>query len=1049
MGGKGSKAKKRSRTGGVPGQRGNGVRGASGPARVSDFAGSQFRYAAAQQSGTQYNTFVQQYAPVPAALDALPDLPPEFTGRDEDLAPLLELLDPESGVSRPVAAVAGMGGVGKTTLAYAVGHAVLERNWFTGVLLVDLRGYDPQPAQAEQSLDALLRRLGVPPEHIPPTDREVFYRSHLADRGRKGERLLVIADNASSAAQVKPLLPPTPHGLIATSRKALPGIGRPRPLQVLQREDAVALLGLALREANPHDRRVEDDHEAAERVAVACGCLPLALQIVAALLVQDPEQPLSERAERLTSDEDRLDSINDGERDLRTVFDQTLDSLLPQQQNLFRLLSLNAGPDISTSAAAALTHQTETTIDNQLGQLTAAHLLSRSTVRGRWQMHDLLRDYAKEQTRRYLDDNRTARRKFDQARQRLIGHYVKRAESARTHIDFSSQLQLSGDFEDREAAYRWVDEERATLIATAHSAAPSVESARLCFALTEYLQYRDLRHDALAMSALSLDSLRAIKDRRNEPGAWSNLGYALQSLHRYDEALTAHTTARDLYEEAGDVRGQAVAWNNTGDALRQLHRYEEAFTAHTTARAFFERIGNAQDLAIIWDNVGNTLESLHRYEDALAAHATARELYEENDDVHGQAVAWNNTGDALRLLFRSAEALSAYDTARTLYEETGDVRGVAVALDNRGNALENLYRSDEALVAHTAARRLFEETGDVGGQAAAWNNTGDTLRKLHRYEEALQSHATARRFYEENGDLRGLATAWSNTAHSLRFLHRHEEALSAYTTARDLFVQTGDALRAASAQDQAGNALEGLNRYEEALAAHSAARAAFEDSVDRRGLGATWNNTGDALRYLHRNEEALDAYVIARGLCEETSDAEGQAVVWNNINAALRQMHRYDEALAASTAAHALFGELGSKGGMATSSGHTGSALEGLDRYEEALDAHAAARALYEEERDAQGVAVTYNNTGTALRGLGRYDEAVEAGRRSAEDLESLGDLTGAGEALSELATTLSVSGASPEVVKEAWLRSAHAYDRAGAMEKRDQSRAAAEAIGE
>ncbi|MER7679711.1 tetratricopeptide repeat protein, partial [Streptomyces sp. NPDC096934] len=809
---------------------------------------------------------MQQYAPAPSALDALPDLPPEFTGRDEDLAPLLDFLAPDSSTERPIAVVAGMGGVGKTTLAYAVGHSVLERGWFTGVLLVDLRGYDPQPAQPEQSLDALLRRLGVPPEHIPPTgpDREVFYRSHLADRGRKGERLLVIADNASSAAQVRPLLPPTPHGMIATSRKALPGIGRPRTLHQLQPEDAVDLLDLALLEANPDDQRVKEDREAAERVAMACGCLPLALQIVAALLVQDPGQPLAERAERLTTGEGRLDSINDGERDLRTVFDQTLGSLLPQQQDLFRMLSLNAGPDISTPAAAALTHQTETAIDNQLGQLAAAHLVSRSTTRGRWQMHDLLRDYAREQTQKHLENNRTARRKYDQARQRLTYYYVKWAESARTHVPFTGQLQPSPDFNGREEALRWLDEERATLIATAHSEAPSSESARICFALAEYLRQRDLHHDALAVCALSLDSLRTLKDPRNEPGAWGNLGFALQALHRYGEALSAHTTSRTLYEKTGDTHGQADAWSNTGGALRQLHRYDEALAAHATARTLHEQTGDTRGQAIVWNNTGITLRSLHRYGEALSAHTTARTLYEKTGDTHGQAAAWNNIGDDLRLLHRYDEALAAHATARTLREQTGNTRGQATAWDDIGNTLEALHRYDEALDAHITARTLYEEAGDTRGRGSAWNNIGDALRLLHRYDEALDAHITARTLFEETGDTDGQAVARDNIGNTLEALHRYDEALDAHITARTLYEEAGDIRGRGSAWNNIGDALRLLHRYDEALDAHITARTLYEEAGDTRGRGSAWNNIGDALRLLHRYDEALDAHITAR-----------------------------------------------------------------------------------------------------------------------------------------------------------------------------------------
>jgi tetratricopeptide (TPR) repeat protein len=894
MGGKSGKAKKRNKKG-----RGQVQRAGAGLARANDFSGSHFNNAAAQQRGKQYNTFVQQYAPAPSALDALPELPAEFTGRGEDIAPLLDLLDPNSGVERPVAVVAGMGGVGKTTMAYAVGHQVLKHEWFNGVLLVDLRGYDPQPAQPEQSLDALLRRLGVPAEHIPPTaaDKEVFYRSHLAERGRKGERLLVIADNASSAAQVKPLMPPAPHGMLATSRKALPGIGRPRTLHQLQLEDATALLDLALREANPDDQRVEEDPGSAERVATACGCLPLALQIVAALLVQDPGQPLAERADRLTAEEGRLDSINDGERDLRTIFDQTLNSLLPQQQDLFRMLSLNAGPDISTSAAAALTHQSETAIENQLSQLTAAHLINRGVTRNRWQMHDLLRDYAEEEKQKHLVDNRTARRKYDQASRRLTEYYVKNLEDTREFVIFREDGQEASRFSDREAALGWIDEERANLIAAAHSEAPSENSGRLCFALINYLQERGLHRDALAVSALSLDSTRARNDHRNEPGAWGNLGYALTGLHRYEEALEAHTTSRTLNERIGDTHGQAVAWDSAGNAARMLHRYEEALEAHATARILYEEVGDINGQATSWDNTGNVLEALHRYEEALKAHATARALYEQTGDTHGQAMAWNNTGDAYQLSHRYEEALEAHATARILYEEVGDTNGQAAAWDNTGNACRSLHRYEEALKAHATARALYEKTGDVHGQATAWGNTAYVLESMHRYEEALSAYSTAGTLIDQVGDTNGQATVWDNTGNVLEALHRYEEALEAHATALALYERTGDIHGQAAARGNGGNVLLSLNRYEEALEAHTTARVLYGKTGDRNGQATAWNSIGNTFKSLCRYEDALDAYATACALYEETGDQDGQAVTWNNSGTVFRALQRYAEAI--------------------------------------------------------------------------------------------------------------------------------------------------------
>jgi hypothetical protein len=92
------------------------------------------------------------------------------------------------------------------------------------VLLIDLHGYDEAPVESGQALDALLRALGVPAEHIPPgtEERAGLYRSVLAEIR---DPVLVIADNASSEARVRPLLPGAGgHRVLVTSRHTLGGL---------------------------------------------------------------------------------------------------------------------------------------------------------------------------------------------------------------------------------------------------------------------------------------------------------------------------------------------------------------------------------------------------------------------------------------------------------------------------------------------------------------------------------------------------------------------------------------------------------------------------------------------------------------------------------------------------------------------------------------------------------------------------------------------------------------------------------------------------------
>ena len=215
-----------------------------------------------------------QVAAAPVALAQLPAPVAGFTGREAELAKVAALLDPAAGGGAVVvSAVAGLAGVGKTALAIQAAHQARAAGWFGGgVLFVDLHGYDDQAVQPGQALDALLRALGIPGEHIPPgiEERAGLYRSVLA--AITGP-VLVIADNASAEAQVRLLLPGAgPHRVLVTSRHTLAGLGaRLLDVTVLGQEAAAALLDQVLRAARAGEDRITGDPGAARELTEMCG----------------------------------------------------------------------------------------------------------------------------------------------------------------------------------------------------------------------------------------------------------------------------------------------------------------------------------------------------------------------------------------------------------------------------------------------------------------------------------------------------------------------------------------------------------------------------------------------------------------------------------------------------------------------------------------------------------------------------------------------------------------------------------------------------------
>jgi len=657
----------------------------------------------------------QGAAAVPEAVAGLPPRPGGFTGRAEETAALLSALDPATAGSSEspavlVAAVSGLGGIGKTALVVEAAHLARERSWFPGgVLFLDLHGYDPEPVTADRALQALLRALGIPPEHIPATadERAALYRSTLDARARERGAVLVLADNASSTDQVRPLLPgDSRHHVLVTSRDRLPQLGaRLLSLDQLTPEEAHELLDRALRIADPQDTRIADDRDSAEQLTRFCGYLPLALQIAAALLAEDPGMPVTELVADLAEARDRLDHLDDGERNVRAAFDLSYRRLPPAQARLLRLVALAPGPEVSDEVVAALLGA-EVPPARELKELTRAHLVERGSGRGWWRLHDLVRVFGVG----VVAGDAGLREEGETARERVLGFYCRWAGAADDRLQWLPGMSVPERFADRAEALAWFDAERAGLVAAAGWAREerfAAEGVRLALRLEEYLRWRRYFDDGIAVAQAARTAAQGVGDRVGEADAWNNLGLALRETGRAEEAVEAHTYARDLYRAVGDRIGEAPAWNNLGLALRQTGRAEEAVAANTRARDLHQAAGDRNGEATAWTNLGLNLQDTGRVGEAVEAHTRARDLYQVTGDRHGEGFAWNNLGLALEEAGRVAEAIEAYGKDLEICREFEDRYGEGQTLQNLARAHEDARHPAEARTAYLQAADAY------------------------------------------------------------------------------------------------------------------------------------------------------------------------------------------------------------------------------------------------------------------------------------------------------------------------------------------------------
>ncbi len=712
--------------------------------------------------GRDFDITIREAAQAPLAFVQLPAEPPGFTGRDAELVVLADALDPSTGTGVAVVSAAGLAGAGKTALAVAAGHAARRRGWFAGgVLFADLHGYDSVPMEPGQMLDVWLRALGVPGEQIPAdmAGRAGLYRSVLA---QMSDPVLVIADNASSEAQVRPLLPGTgPHRVVVTSRDTLAGLGaRLVDITVLDQAEGVVLLDGLVRAARPSDDRVSGDLVAAGRLAGVCGGLPLALQIAGALLVADPGLSVAGLAGDLESERGRLARLryDDGSGasapSVAAAFELSYRRLNPALARVFRLLPAVPGPDASTSSVAVLANMPESAARGALAGLARAHLAEEVvTGGGRWRMHDLVRLYA-----RQLSDDHAIADSRGACLDQLLGYYLGVAGAADDRLMGEPGLHAPAGFASQDDALVWLDAERGSLVSAVMTAAESGRdqvAARLPLTLGNYLDWRRRFDDKIMVSSVSLAAARRLRDRPQESLALASLGLALGAAGRFEEAITAHQQEIAICRESGDRCHEAAALTNLGLALGRAGRFEEAITAHQQDLAICRELGDRHGEGRALTGLGHALREAGRFDEAITALQDATETYRDAGNGRGESAALNILGLALQGVRRFAEAITAYQRNITICREIGSRQGEGAALNSLGTAMQEVGRFAEAITAYQQDLAICRETGDRHGESMVLNNLGTALHEARRFEDAIAAHQDLASICREIGDLDG------------------------------------------------------------------------------------------------------------------------------------------------------------------------------------------------------------------------------------------------------------------------------------------------------
>jgi tetratricopeptide (TPR) repeat protein len=513
------------------------------------------------------------------------------------------------------------------------------------------------------------------------------------------------------------------------------------------------------------DFSLDSQRAGVHRICTMVEGLPLGIELAASWVsVLSCEEIAAEIEQNIDFLATSMRDVPDRHRSLRAAFDYPWRLLSGEQQEVLMRLSVFRGDFDRAAAAAAAGADLRTLSD----------LVSKSLVRrtdfGRYELHELLRQYCAEKLASQSSDALAAVRErharhylgmLNERREALVGRSVVQArDELRREL---GNLRVAAEW----AVATWPHDEAQGVLASldefffAHSWLDGAETFERLTSVT-----RDTGRQAGGLGHASPVTLAAVTYRAK---AGSMLGYdeelerlALECLPRLRElgmtwelgscllALGTNACYGDVYREAADYLEEAVATaRRAADRSAEAHSLMwlgfvqllqgdlgAARTSFEAAHATAERLGNPQVLAYALSKLGILADAEEHYADALHLHMRANELFTSVGDIGGAGYALSRASLSAFGMGDFEEALSLGRAGYEAFSEANHRWGKITALCRIGFAALALSDIDVAQRSFRAALEQAYTSAAISLELLALSGLGAVLHATGEREQA-------------------------------------------------------------------------------------------------------------------------------------------------------------------------------------------------------------------------------------------------------------------------------------------------------------------------
>jgi predicted ATPase len=676
--------------------------------------------------------------------------------------------------------VVGPGGMGKTRLALEAAHR--SNNLFQSIYFVPLASLNTPDLLVSAIADVL---------QFSTMNQDDFLAqlvNYLSDK-----KLLLILDNmdhlVAGAMLLSQIVARAPDvKLVVTSRERLN----------LHGEWVLDLKGLSIDGENQgavqlfvqRAQMVQSDFVFSDaisspitRICQLVDGMPLGIELAAAwvhmLSCQEIADSIASNLAFLTA---KSRDLPERHQSLRAVFEHSWELLSAEEQHVFRALAVFRG-GFQTDAALEVCGATLP----QLLTFVNKSMLHRN-AQGRYEIHELLRQYALEKLRESGD--------AQTAYSRHLQLYAELVETAERQIQGGQQIpwmeRLDAENDNLRTALDWSLKNRATetglrlagslwflwhvhnyareglswlekLLAAAPEAPADLRTKALFAAGWLAQNNRDLPR-AATLSESSLQLARQIGDKRSIAYPLSTLAWLAYFQGNYPQAAALGEESLSLFREVNDLWGTVHTLNILGYIAESEADYLRAELLQREGMIIARTAGDSDSLAWSIYLLGRIMAERGQYAQAIQLCNESLDIYRELGNTWAIALVLYTLGDSSLALGELSSAASLCQESVKLLREVSDFWAIGGPLSSLGLVA---YRQGDLVQASALSQEsllYFRQFGDKRGMAYALDTLGYIANRQGQLDHARDLFRDSLRLRRDVGIRHGMEVCFMQLA---------------------------------------------------------------------------------------------------------------------------------------------------------------------------------------------------------------------------------------------------------------------------------------------